>query len=324
MLKKLSFCLAAFVIVTTGLFVMNQTAQAVSLANALHPLAGHLTLIALLLFYAAVIAVPVGIWMRIPKALTPPEDGEASPEFPKYVEAIHARLRSNPLLSGAPLASGKDGIEHAFQLLDTQSAELIKRTAATIFVVTAISQNGRLDALMVLAAQSRMIWQITRMYNQRPSIRELIQIYANVAVALFVASELEDLDIAEQVEPVITAAVGSSVVGMIPGATMVASIVTQALLEGAANTYLTLRVGVICQNYCKSVLTPFDARKARRQASLKAASLLGSIVAASSGKVVKAIVDASKKAAGSTVQGAVAKLRDAGANLNPFARPGGF
>jgi hypothetical protein len=162
------------------------------------------------------------------------------------------------------------------------------------------------------------------MYNQRPSIRELIQIYANVAVALFVASELEDLDIAEQVEPVITAAVGSSVVGMIPGATMVASIVTQALLEGAANTYLTLRVGVICQNYCKSVLTPFDARKARRQASLKAASLLGSIVAASSGKVVKAIVDASKKAAGSTVQGAVAKLRDAGANLNPFARPGGF
>jgi hypothetical protein len=93
MLKKLSFCLAAFVIVTTGLFVMNQTAQAVSLANALHPLAGHLTLIALLLFYAAVIAVPVGIWMRIPKALTPPEDGEASPEFPKYVEAIPARLR---------------------------------------------------------------------------------------------------------------------------------------------------------------------------------------------------------------------------------------
>ena len=113
-------------------------------------------------------------------------------------------------------------------------------------------------------------------------------------------------------------------VGMIPGATLVASIVTQALLEGAANTYLTLRVGVICQNYCKSVLTPFNAKKARREASLTAAAMLGTIVANSAGKVVKAIVDASKKAAGASVQGAVAKIRDAGANLNPFARPGAF
>lgn len=324
MFKRLALCLSAFIVVTVGIFVVNQTVQVVTLASTLHPLAGRGTLIALLLFYAAVIAVPVSIWMRIPKALMPPEEGQASPDYPRYVEAVHNRLSTNPLLAGAALAPGRDGITQAFQLLDTQSADVIRKTAATIFVVTAISQNGRLDAIMVLAAQSRMIWQITRMYNQRPSPRELIQIYANVAVALFVASELEDLDIAEQVEPVISAAVGSSVVGMIPGATMVASIVTQALLEGAANTYLTLRVGVICQNYCKSVLTPFDAKKARRQASLTAASLLGAIVANSSGKVVKAIVDATKKAAGASVQGAVAKIRDVGANLNPFARPGAF
>ncbi len=324
MLKKLSICLSAFIVVTVGIFVVNQTVLVVTLANTLHPLVGRAALIALLLFYAAVIAVPVSIWIRIPKALTPPQEGEASPDFTRYVEALHSRLSKNPLLAGSALTPGRDGIAQAFQLLDSQSTDVIKKTAATLFVVTAISQNGRLDALMVLAAQSRMIWQITRMYNQRPSLSELIQIYANVAAAVFVASELEDLDIAEQVEPVITAAIGSSMVGMIPGATFVASIVTQALLEGAANTYLTLRVGVICQNYCKSVLTPFNAKQARREASLTAAAMLGTIVANSAGKVVKAIVDASKKAAGASVQGAVAKIRDAGANLNPFARPGAF
>ena len=173
---------------------------------------------------------------------------------------------------------------------------------------------------MVLAAQTRMIWQITRMYNQRPSLQELVQIYAHVAVTVFVAAELEDLDIAEQVEPVITAAVGSSVVGMIPGASMVASIVTQSLIEGTANAYLTLRVGVICQNYCKSVLTPFDARRARRQASLTAASMLGAIVTASAGKVVKAILDAAKKSGSSTMDSAVSKIRDVGTKLNPFSK----
>jgi Domain of unknown function (DUF697) len=312
--------IAALVIVSVTLFILNQTSQVVMLAHTLHPWAGRAVLVLLLGFYAVAIAVPVLIWTRIPKALTPPVDGEASPDYPKYIEALHARLKRNPR-SPNDLEPGRAGIEAAFRSLDAQSGDLIRKTASTIFVVTAISQNGRLDGIMVLAAQTRMIWQITRMYNQRPSLQELLQLYTNVAMTIFVATELDDLDIADQVEPVITAAIGSSVVGMIPGAAMVASIVTQALLEGAANAYLTLRVGIICQNYCKSVFTPFDVKRARRQASLSAAKTLGTIVMGSSGKVVKAILDAAKKAGGNTMDSAVSKMRDVGTRLNPFAKP---
>ena len=316
MIRKFAFWLSVLILVSMALFIVNQTAQAVALANTFHPTAGRIVLAALLIFYATAIAMPVMIWYRIPRALTLPESGEASPE---YVQALEVRLRANPLITDA-MDSGKPGIEKAFRHIDGLSGVVIKKTAATLFVTTAISQNGQLDALMVLAAQTRMIWQITRMYNQRPSLQELVQIYAHVAVTVFVAAELEDLDIAEQVEPVITAAVGSSVVGMIPGASMVASIVTQSLIEGTANAYLTLRVGVICQNYCKSVLTPFDARRARRQASLTAASMLGAIVTASAGKVVKAILDAAKKSGSSTMDSAVSKIRDVGTKLNPFSK----
>jgi hypothetical protein len=323
MIKKFATWIAAIAIVSTVLFVTNQTAQAVTLASTLHPLAGKALLIVLLAFYAVAIAVPVSIWFRVPKALTPPADGEASPDYPRFIAALNARLSANPSV-GSMLEPGKTGIERAFRTLDEKSTEIIKSTAATIFLTTAISQNGRLDAIMVLATQSRMIWKITRMYNQRPSLREMTHLYANVGVALFAANELSDLDIARQVEPVMTAAIGSSMLHMVPGASMVASIVTQSLIEGTANAYLTLRVGAICQDYCRSVLTPFDAKAARRSASMKAASMLGAIVSDSAGVVIDAIVGAAKKAGLLTVQSAVEAIREAGANLNPFARPGAF
>ena len=79
---------------------------------------------------------------------------------------------------------------------------------------------------MVLAAQVRMIWAIAHIYHQRPTVRDVIQLYANVAGTVFVASELEELDIGEQVEPVIKAALGSSMAGLIPGFAAVASMVT--------------------------------------------------------------------------------------------------
>jgi len=45
-----------------------------------------------------------------------------------------------------------------------------------------------------------MLWKIARIYYQRPTIRDLIQLYA-MWRDVFLASELEDLDVSEQVEP---------------------------------------------------------------------------------------------------------------------------
>jgi hypothetical protein len=109
-----------------------------------------------------------------------------------------------------------------------------------------------------------------------------------------VANQIEDLDITEQVEPVIKAAVSGSLVSLVPGITSISSIVTHSILEGTANAFLTLRVGVVCRTYCGS-LAVFDRKSARRHAGFTAATMLGSIVGESAATVAKAILAARSK-----------------------------
>jgi hypothetical protein len=188
-----------------------------------------------------------------------------------------------------------------------------------VFVSTAISQNGRLDALMVLAAQTRMVWRVAHVYYQRPSLREMIQLYANIGATIFLVSELEDLDISEQIEPVIESALAGSLAGAVPGATVVATLLTQSILDGTANAFLTLRIGVICQRYCASLVT-FNRKAVRRLASVAAAAMLGSIVSDSAAVVTKAILNAAKRAGAGTVQSVGGGLLRLGERLNPFRR----
>lgn len=309
-LDRLALFASIFILTCSTVFVINQTAQVVALANTLGPAFGQVVLIGLLIVYAFVIVVPVLLIARLPKALRPPAD-EHSSEFEAYLKQLGARLSANKYLAGTGARVGdRAGIEAALKVLDAQASEVVKSTASTVFVSTAISQNGRLDALMVLFAQTRMIWRVAYIYNQRPALREMIQLYANVGATAFLVSEIEDLDISEQVEPIITATLGGSLAGLAPGMSMVATLVTQSVLEGTANAYLTLRVGVVCQRYCAS-LTTFSRKGVRRYASVAAASMLGSIVSASAGVVTRAILSAAKKSgagAAGSVTGGVRKL----------------
>ena len=162
-----------------------------------------------------------------------------------------------------------------------------------------------------------MIWQIARVYRQRPSLSEMIRLYRDVCVTVFVAGEVEDLDLAEQVEPIIRTAMSGTVAGLIPGLATASSIVTQSIMEGTANAFLTLRVGVVCRTHCASIVA-FDPKGTRRYASVAAATMLGSIVGASAAKVAKTILAAAKQAGASTLDSTAAGIRDVGTRLNPF------
>ena len=166
-----------------------------------------------------------------------------------------------------------------------------------VFITTAISQSGRLDAFTVLIAQVRMIWQVAQIFYQRPMLREMTWLYANVAATAFVASEISDIDISRQVEPIITSVLGASLTGTIPGVNRVAGIVTNSLLTGSANAYLTLRVGAITKGYCGSLMKK-ERSVIRRSATVEAARLLTRIVMDSAGSISKAFITAAVKSPG--------------------------
>lgn len=272
--------------------VANQLIQFAQFARSLHPVAGDVVSIGLVALAGATVITPIVIIVRLPKALVPPvESDHAAVEV--YQNQLRQRLSTNPNLSANPIdLSGETGLKTALQLLDARADQLTRQAASTTFVSTAISQNGRLDAMMVLATQTRLVWQIAQLYQQRPHWRELLNLYSNVAVTALLVSEIEDLDISEQIEPIVASVLGSGVVGAVPGlGTVAVNILTNSLIEGTANAFLTLRIGSVTRQYC-GALTRLDKRLVRRSATVAAAALLGAIVRESAGVVSKAILKA--------------------------------
>lgn len=310
-LKQVILLISILVMVFFAIFAINQTSQVVELANRVSPRLGSVVFWSLLIVYALLILIPGVLFFSLPRHLMPPKSEDA-PEFGIYLKELKKRLASNSRLKGFDL-SGRQQIEEALAILGKEADEIIRQTAATVFLSTAISQSGRLDAFFVLSAQSRMVWRIARLYYQRPTLRDFIQLYANVLGTAFLASELEDIDISEQVEPVLSSTLGAIAV-TIPGFQAAASILVNSVLTGTANAFLTLRVGIIAKWYCGSLVIA-ERPKMRRTASAEAAKLLGSIVRKGTVKLSKAVWKASKDKVGTTVSGMKGYVRESGTTL---------
>ncbi|MBN1615089.1 MAG: DUF697 domain-containing protein [Deltaproteobacteria bacterium] len=289
-IKTAALAVSALILFFFVLFVVNQTSQAVELASRLSPALGTIVLWFLLGLYAAFIIAGVVFFLRLPKPITPPQS-EMDPKFPQYLEALRNRLAANTCLKGYDL-SGRMEIEKALEDLGRECDRIIRDSATVVFVSTAISQSGRLDTIFVLVTHFRMVWRIAKVYSQRPALRELLNLYANVAAMAFVAGELDESEISEQIEPVLSSALGALSLSF-PSVQAAASIVITSILTGAANAFLTLRVGIIARRYCGDLVAS-DRRSLRRSATAESAKLLGSIVKSGTARISRALWDASK------------------------------
>src|SRR5262249_33992888 len=139
-------------------------------------------------------------------------------------------------------------IEAALRQLDPIVDEVIRRTAMRVLVGTALSQNGRLDSLISLVRQLRMIWQIAGIYSRRGTVGELARLYGSVAMTAFLAGELPDLDLSDEMVP-LTATVANSLGALtpLPGIRTALSILGSSLLKGSTNAFSTLQVGIIAK-----------------------------------------------------------------------------
>src|SRR3984893_13362213 len=280
--KKILLVIAAFVLVVFAIFLFNQTMQIVQSARTVNLVFGNAVLWGLIFTYCILLATPFVLWFRLPKRILPPETSEGA-EFDRFLLDFKKRLSRHPRLRGLPMNSTTD-IEAALQTLDKHADDVVTSTASAVFPSTAVLQSGRLDVLVVFAAQTRLIWQIAHVYYQRPSLRDFVQLYANVASTAFIAAGIEDIDV-----DVLVGTIFGSTVAAIPGMHLLAS----SVLSGSANAFLTLRVGMITKEYCRCTVG-VEKTGLRRAATLKAAKLLGSVVREGTVKLSKATMTASR------------------------------
>jgi hypothetical protein len=285
--------LGSLVLIVFALFMVRETAGVVTLASTLHPGLGRALLVFLLVVYACCLAVPVVLFLRLRKPLIPPGQGDLE-AVGRHLERLSLRLSRNPHLGPMPVGADRASIERALAALDRLANEHITREASVVFLSTAISQSGRLDGLLVLVAQSRMIWTVAHVYAQRPGLRQMIWLYANVAATVFAAQAVEDLDLGEVLEPMIAPALATAAGGGTVVLAPLATLVGDALLQGTANALLTLRVGCITKQYCRGLPLP-DRRLVRRSATREAAGMLAGVVATHAGAVTAAIWGSGKR-----------------------------
>jgi hypothetical protein len=285
--------LGVLLVFVFGLFLVRQTADVVGLASTLSPGLGHAVLVVLLVLYAACLAVPVLIFLRLRQPLRPPPE-EDDERFRAHLARLGARLSTNRLLGGTSVGPDRESIERALTILDRQADAHVTREASVVFLSTAISQSGSLDGLLVLAAQSRMIWAVAHVYAQRPSPRQMLWLYANVIATAFAAQAVEDLDLGEVLEPMIAPVLATTVGGGTVLLAPLATLVGEALLQGTANALLTLRVGCIAKRYCRGLPLP-DRRLVRRAATREAAGMLGGVIVTHAAAVSSAVWNSGKR-----------------------------
>jgi hypothetical protein len=212
--------------------------------------------------------------------------------------------------------STTEEVETALAILSAEADLVVRKTASTVFLSTALMQNGRLDALILLFTQIQMVTRVARMYVQRPSPREMFRLYVNVAGTAFISSGLESLDLGEMVAPLATSMV-PALKGGIPGLAGISALLVRCVSNGAANAFLTLRVGEVARRYCE-LTSRTSPELIRKSATAAAVQHLGRIVRENGALVVRKIWESTGRA---LIDGGVSKAEDiAAATRDLFGR----
>ena len=226
-------------------------------------------------------------------------------ELDDYYGALRQHFQKNIPLeedSLGPEWTDQEVVQHYFHHLDEASQQIILDNANAIFLSTAISQNGSLDSLVVLFTMLRMVWHLANMYQTRPSLASLGKLYIQVASVVLMARTIEDTDLIElQMEPLITAIIGESIASAIPGMVPISNLIVGSMMEGAVNAFLTLRVGLITQEYLKGS-DRVQAQAVKRSTSFAALKYMGLIIRQNGKIVVESVAKSVRKASVDTTK----------------------
>lgn len=305
MIKKTIYPIGIVVLLVFILIVINQLVSFYNNLATIHPILAIVATVFIGILLLGLIATPFILIAKLPPPLPFPD---SNIDLAKYQQLFKERLSKHPVAKEYNLnPNNPDDLKIIDDKLKEKADKIIFESASAVFISTAISQNGKLDAFTVLAAQIRLVWKVSHIYWQRPSIRNIQQLYTNVAINAMAATGIEQIDLSQQIQPIVNAMIKSP--GKhIPVIGNAAHIITESILEGTINAFLTLRVGVLTKNYCFPEVRTINEIKTN--SFVEASGLLKKLVVKSSTKVVESILKAGKNASVQTFKtgyGAVVK-----------------
>lgn len=238
----------AFLSIILVYFIAKEFLELYVYLYAVHPYVAYafIALAAGVLIYF--VGIPVYRIIKIPKAPTPLRSGEhLDKELPKRFE----RLEENPYLQSigydlAPVPRTKEGYGQVMKILGKESAHIRSRYVNRLFYSSAISQNGFIDAVLILSSSVNLVKETFVLYNGRVSNRDLWiigkQVYYSMAIG---GSETVEYATGEIFSKLSTEGMRS-----IPFFDKILG----SLADGFINAALLTRVALITDNYCSKLI----------------------------------------------------------------------
>ncbi len=267
------------------LIIISSVLQLGERLTAIHPYVAYaFYAIAIILFYFLIIR-PIFLIVFSPSFSMDTlfsEEENAKKNFAMY-RKVSKNLLEEDYLSDDEKASIKDSLNDPMQLkqslgvvfdqtIKKQLNKIIVHHAETVFLSTAISQNGRLDAIAVFTINLKLIKELVLKCGFRPTYPALGRLSFNVLSSAIIAESLEDINFNE-----LFPNKGLNALSDIP----FLKIITGSLAQGVGNALLSLRVGIICRNYLFMNLKGVPKSKIRKMAFAEAVMLLPSVMAES-------------------------------------------
>ncbi len=147
--------------------------------------------------------------------------------------------------------------------------DCIVKNSKSVLVTTALSQNGNLDMLSVLAINLRMIREIVELSGFRPSYPYLAKLSVNVLITSLIAEGIEEIDVTEYMPTKL----GETLTDM-----PFVKTISSSIIGGIANSMLTCRVGVITQKYLYNDNKLLNRKEIRKMAYKDTFKLMPTII----------------------------------------------
>lgn len=255
----------------TALFFSQATAK-------VSPMAGTAVFWLLILAYAAAITSFALSWFALPTRLLHPEQTDSATTS-AYHSAVWKRLKHNPFLiqcAALPVSASLEDLRTAQQVLDNEARSVIQDCARRVFVATAVAPTGRVDFLIVLAEEARLVWRLASLYGQRVGSRDFAVYFMNVAADSFAAMRLSDVNIAPTIHNLMAHVYAPHAAHISHGVPFVGPVVAKmidplinSVTDGSLNALFILKAGFIAQRYCQ--FEPIRDRNALRNESYQTA-----------------------------------------------------
>ncbi|ACF14577.1 hypothetical protein Ctha_2125 [Chloroherpeton thalassium ATCC 35110] len=269
-------------------FVFNQTVTFYQFFRDNYPLFEKFVFFSILGFYSVSFFALLLLFIFSSKTFIPPHAGDEV-DIAKYVKKLSKHLEKNPLLfeKRSEIQTRAD-LDTAITQLNQEATLAIQTSASSCFIGTAIALNGKMDTSFVTITLMKMLWRIVHIYFPSPSLFQLYYLYKKIFISAIVITEIEEEDIPIQVSPIVKSMFASGISGTIPGINIVATLLTNSILDGTVNAFFILRIGVVCKILCGS-LSQQSMKDVLSRANHEAAELLYDVVKESSSVVSDAI-----------------------------------